>query len=67
MEPAPKKISANVPRATAMVVRLTMTVIVIAAARANSISVFKRNPETGILAEEGKSFPVEAPMRILFT
>ena len=33
----------------------------------NSVSVFKRNPETGILAEEGKSFAVEAPMRILFT
>jgi len=33
----------------------------------NNISVFKRDPQTGALAEEGKSFPVEAPMRILFT
>lgn len=33
----------------------------------NLISVFARNPETGVLAEEGKSFAAEAPMRILFT
>jgi 6-phosphogluconolactonase len=33
----------------------------------NQISVFARNPETGVLAEEGKSFAAEAPMRILFT
>jgi 6-phosphogluconolactonase (cycloisomerase 2 family) len=33
----------------------------------NSISVFGRNAETGVLAEEGKNFAVEAPMRILFT
>ena len=33
----------------------------------NQITVFARNPETGVLAEEGKSFPAEAPMRILFT
>jgi 6-phosphogluconolactonase (cycloisomerase 2 family) len=32
----------------------------------NVISVFKRNPETGVLSEEGKNFPVLAPMRILF-
>ena len=33
----------------------------------NLITVFARNPETGVLAEEGKSYPAEAPMRILFT
>ena len=33
----------------------------------NLISVFARNPETGVLAEEGKSFAAEKPMRILFT
>ncbi len=33
----------------------------------NSISVFARNPETGDLADEGKNFAAEAPMRILFT
>jgi 6-phosphogluconolactonase len=33
----------------------------------NNISVFKRDQQTGALAVEGKSFPVEAPMRILFT
>jgi 6-phosphogluconolactonase len=33
----------------------------------NLISVFARNPETGILAEEGKSVAAQAPMRILFT
>jgi len=32
----------------------------------NLISVFARNPETGVLAEEGKSYPAAAPMRILF-
>ena len=32
----------------------------------NLISVFKRNPETGELANEGKSFAAPAPMRILF-
>ena len=32
----------------------------------NNISVFARNPETGVLAEQGKSFPVSAPMCILF-
>jgi 6-phosphogluconolactonase len=33
----------------------------------NSISTFARNPESGVLAEEGKSVAAEAPMRILFT
>ena len=33
----------------------------------NNISVFARNPETGVLAEQGKSFPVPAPMCILFS
>lgn len=33
----------------------------------NVISVFARNPETGVLAETGKNFAAEAPMRILFT
>jgi len=32
----------------------------------NLISVFRRNTETGVLDEEGKSFPAAAPMRILF-
>jgi 6-phosphogluconolactonase len=32
----------------------------------NQISVFARNPETGALAEEGKSFPAPTPMCILF-
>ena len=32
----------------------------------NNIAVFARNPETGVLAEHGKSFPVAAPMCILF-
>jgi 6-phosphogluconolactonase len=32
----------------------------------NNISVFARNPETGVLAEQAKSFPVPAPMCILF-
>lgn len=33
----------------------------------NLVSVFARNPESGKLADEGKSVTVEAPMRILFT
>jgi 6-phosphogluconolactonase len=33
----------------------------------NLICVFARNPQTGALAEEGKSYAAEAPMRILFT
>jgi 6-phosphogluconolactonase len=32
----------------------------------NLISVFARNPETGVLAEQGKSVPAAAPMCILF-
>ncbi len=32
----------------------------------NQISVFARNPETGVLAETGKSYPAAAPMCILF-
>jgi 6-phosphogluconolactonase len=32
----------------------------------NLISVFARNPETGVLAEEGKSFAAATPMCILF-
>jgi 6-phosphogluconolactonase len=33
----------------------------------NQIAVFARNPETGELAEECKTYDVPAPMRILFT
>lgn len=33
----------------------------------NQLSVFARDPETGKLADEGKSVAAEAPMRILFT
>jgi 6-phosphogluconolactonase (cycloisomerase 2 family) len=32
----------------------------------NQISVFVRNPQTGALAEKGKSFAAAAPMCILF-
>jgi 6-phosphogluconolactonase len=32
----------------------------------NCISVFARDTQTGLLAEQGKSFPAAAPMRILF-
>lgn len=32
----------------------------------NQLSVFARNPETGELADEGKSYAAETPMRILF-
>jgi 6-phosphogluconolactonase (cycloisomerase 2 family) len=32
----------------------------------NLISVFRRNPYTGVLADEGKSFAAAEPMRILF-
>ena len=32
----------------------------------NLLSVFARNPETGELADEGKSYAAETPMRILF-
>ena len=41
--------------------------VLVANQDSNQISVFARNPETGVLAEEGKSVAVEAPMRILFT
>jgi 6-phosphogluconolactonase len=33
----------------------------------NQIAIFARDPETGELAEECKTFAVQAPMRILFT
>jgi 6-phosphogluconolactonase (cycloisomerase 2 family) len=33
----------------------------------NLISVFARNPETGVLAEECRNCAAETPMRILFT
>jgi 6-phosphogluconolactonase (cycloisomerase 2 family) len=32
----------------------------------DAISVFARDPETGLLAEEGKSIAAPKPMRILF-
>jgi len=32
----------------------------------NLISVFRRDPVTGKLADEGKSYPAAEPMRILF-
>lgn len=32
----------------------------------NHVSVFARDPKTGLLAETGKDFPASAPMRILF-
>jgi 6-phosphogluconolactonase len=32
----------------------------------NNVSVFSRNPETGVLAEQAKTFTVPAPMCILF-
>ena len=32
----------------------------------NVLSVFARDPHTGLLADEGKSIPAAAPMRILF-
>jgi len=32
----------------------------------NNVSVFARNPETGVLAEKGKSVAVGTPMCILF-
>ncbi len=33
----------------------------------NNISVFARNPQTGVLAESGKTITVAAPMCILFS
>ena len=32
----------------------------------NWVSVFARNPETGVVAAEGKNFPAARPMCILF-
>jgi 6-phosphogluconolactonase len=32
----------------------------------NNVGIFARDPKTGVLADKGKSFPVTAPMRILF-
>jgi len=32
----------------------------------NLISVFRRNTQTGALADEGKSFAAAEPMRIMF-
>jgi len=40
--------------------------MLVANQNSNQISVFARNPETGLLAEEGKSYPAAAPMCILF-
>ena len=40
--------------------------MLVANQNSNNISVFARNPETGDLAEQGKSFLVPAPMCILF-
>ena len=37
--------------------------MLVANQNSNLISVFARNPETGVLAEEGKSFAAEKPMR----
>jgi 6-phosphogluconolactonase len=41
--------------------------MLIANQTSNNISVFARDPKTGALADKGKSFPVPAPMCILFT
>jgi 6-phosphogluconolactonase len=40
--------------------------MLVANQESNNVSVFARNPETGVLAEKGKTFPVPAPMCILF-
>ena len=40
--------------------------VLVANQDSNNISVFARDPETGVLAEQGKSFAVQAPMCILF-
>ena len=40
--------------------------IVVANQNSDQLSVFARNPETGELSSEGKSYPCPAPMRILF-
>jgi 6-phosphogluconolactonase len=41
--------------------------MLVANQNSNLISVFARNPETGVLAEECRNFAAEKPMRILFT
>ena len=40
--------------------------VLVANQDSNLVSIFARDPETGALAEEGKSVEAEAPMRILF-
>jgi 6-phosphogluconolactonase len=40
--------------------------MLVANQNSNLVSIFARDPETGELAEEGKSVEAEAPMRILF-
>jgi 6-phosphogluconolactonase len=40
--------------------------ILVANQDSNLISVFARNPETGLPADQGKSFAAAAPMCILF-
>jgi len=40
--------------------------MIVANQDSNNVSVFARNPETGVLAEQGKSVAVAAPMCILF-
>jgi len=40
--------------------------MVVANQESNAVSVFKRNPETGALTEEGKNYAVATPMCILF-
>jgi 6-phosphogluconolactonase len=40
--------------------------MLVANQNSNRVSVFARNPETGTLANEGKSFAAAAPMCILF-
>jgi len=40
--------------------------MLVANQESNIISVFARDPRTGLLADEGKSFPAATPMRILF-
>jgi 6-phosphogluconolactonase len=41
--------------------------MLVADQNSNLLCVFARNPETGALAEECKSYAAETPMRILFT
>lgn len=40
--------------------------MVIANQNSDQLSVFARNPDTGALSDQGKSYPCPAPMRILF-